>query len=74
MTTSTTRHWPDIYPLATGWRAGCTCGWAGQHLGHPDHGKAVTEHRAHRASALRRAAAARSSAARAALRGQSVTR
>ena len=38
------------------------------HLGHPDHGKAVTEHREHRASALRRAAAARSYAARRALR------
>jgi hypothetical protein len=46
MTTSTARHWPGIYPLATGWHDGCACGWTGQHLGHPEHSTAVIEHRA----------------------------
>jgi hypothetical protein len=72
MTTSTARHWPDIYPLATGWRAQCACGCTGQHFGHSDRSTAVTVHRVHRASVLGRAPAARSSAARTARR-RSVT-
>jgi hypothetical protein len=71
-TTSTTRHWQDIYPLATGWRPGCACSWTGQYLGGPERSTAVTEYRARRASTLRWAAAARSYAARAARR-QSAT-
>jgi hypothetical protein len=33
MTTSTARHWPGIYPLATGWRGQCRPGPAS--LCHP---------------------------------------